>query len=189
MRTDRTQRTRIRSRAHARGYTLVEMLVVVTMLGIIGAMIIPSLSQTHVIRVQAAVRAVVSDVAFAQADALAYQQGRAVIFDTIANSYTLCEVRGAVIDPVADALYNQRGVGQRYTITLDEERFGGARLDSPDFNGGDILIFDELGGPVPAPGSGELSDGGSIDIIGPGLRYRVDVRAFTGRLVVTREEG
>lgn len=181
-------RTRTRSAAD-RGYTLVEMLIVMTMLGIISAMVIPSLSQTHVIRVQAAVRSVVADVAFAQSDALAYQQGRAVVFDDVANTYTLCEVRGNVIDPLADALYNQRGIGERYIVSLDEDRFGGARLDAPAFNGGNILIFDELGGPVPAPASGELSDGGTVDIVGPGLRYRVDVRAFTGRLVVSREEG
>src|SRR5688572_202575 len=76
----------------ARAYTLVEMLVVVAILGIAGALVIPSMGQAGVLRIHAAVRTLVSDLTFVQTDALAYQQRRAVIFDEDANSYTLAEV-------------------------------------------------------------------------------------------------
>ncbi|MFN9974149.1 MAG: Tfp pilus assembly protein FimT/FimU, partial [Phycisphaerae bacterium] len=54
-----------------RGYTLVEVLIVVTVLGIAGAVAAPAFSQTGVLRVQAALRSIVADISEAQSDALA----------------------------------------------------------------------------------------------------------------------
>jgi prepilin-type N-terminal cleavage/methylation domain-containing protein len=171
-----------------RAYTLVEVLVVVTILGIMGAMVIPSLGQTHVLRTQAAVRAVVADITFAQSDALAYQRGRAVVFDEDANSYTLVEITGGTIDADADALYDPRGPGQRYRVLLSEQDFGGARIENVDFNGGDALIFDELGGPVAEASSDVGSTGGSVDVVGPDTRFRINVAPFSGRITVQQIE-
>lgn len=170
----------------SRGYTLIEVLVVVTILGIAGAMVAPSMGQVGVLRIQSAVRSVVSDITFAQMDALGYQEQRAIVFDIDQNMYTLVQVTGNAIDTDADALYEPKGPNQRYRVSLDKESFGGTILESVDFDGDTTLIFDEVGGPVAAPGTSTLSDGGSIVIAGPLSRYRIDVAAFTGRVSVTR---
>lgn len=175
----------MRNRA-PRGYTLIEVLIVVTIMGILGAMVIPALGQTHVLRTQAVVRAVVADITYAQSDALAYQRGRAVIFEPDENRYTLAEVNGQVIDPVADALFDPRRPDDRYVVDLDDDdRFAGARFENIDLNGGNVLIFDEIGGPTPAGDDGSLSTGGSLDIVGgTGRRFRISISAFTGRVRV-----
>lgn len=175
----------IRTRA-SRGYTLIEVLVVVTILGIAGAMVAPSMGQVGVLRIQGAVRSVVSDITFAQMDALGYQEQRAIVFDIDENYYTLVQVTGNNVDPDADAIYDPKGPNQRYRVSLDKESFGGTTIESADFDGDTTLIFDEVGGPVAAPGTSVLSDGGSIVIAGPLSRYRINVAAFTGRVTVTR---
>lgn len=170
----------------AGGYTLIEVLIVVMILGIAAAVVTPNLSQAGVFRIQAAVRTVVADISFAQMDALGYQEQRAIAFDKEENMYTLIEVRGTSIDVENDALYDIKGPDQRYRVSLDREEFGNVQIESVDFDGDQILIFDEIGGPVATPGSSTLSDGGSIVISGPQSRFRIDVAAFTGRITVTQ---
>ena len=183
MSTTRTSRCADRSRA---GYTLVEVLVVTTMLGIAGAMVIPSLGSTGVLRTQAAVRSVVADITFAQMDAIGYQESRAVVFDTDENMYTLTRVGGSTIDPDADALFESKGPEGRYRVDLDAEQFGGAALTDIDLNSGSALIFDELGSPIAAPASTTLSDGGSLRITGQGSTFQINIAAFTGRVTVAQ---
>ncbi len=188
MQTPARARRRGDARPAPRAYTLIEVLVLVTILGIAAALVVPSMGQTHVLRVQAAVRTVVSDITFAQSDALAYQRGRAVMFDVDTNSYTLVEVVGTSLDPVNDALYDPHGPMQRYIVSLDDPRFGGATLENAVFDADANLIFDEMGGPVASPGSDTLSAGGSVEVVGPDTRWRINIAAFSGRVTVEQVE-
>lgn len=169
-----------------RGYTLMEVLVVVVILGILGSMVVPSVGGSTALRTQAAVRAIVADITFAQSDALSYQSPRAVMFDEDENWYTLVEVNGATLDADADALYDSKGPGERYRVDLDEVNFGGAFIANVSFNGGSDLIFDELGGPTPAAGDTSLSTGGSLEVRGTEVAYRINVAPFTGRVTVEK---
>ncbi len=180
----RHKRSTVNSRA--RGYTLVELLIVITILGTSAAMVIPSMGSVGVLRIQAAVRSVVADITFAQMDALAYQEERAVVFEEEGNFYTLTRVPGGTIDPDADALFDPKGPDQRYRVMLDDERFGGSFLRDISLNGGTAIIFDEMGAPIAAPSSATLSDGGSVQIQGPTSRFRIDIAAFTGRVTVVQ---
>jgi len=162
------------------------VLIVVMILGIAGALVAPSIGQAGVLQIQAAVRMVVSDITFAQMDALGYQEQRAIVFDVDTNQYTLIQVAGTTIDPDADALYDPKGPNDRYRISLNDPIYGGTVIESVDFDGDNTLIFDEMGGPVAAPGTSTLSDGGSIVLAGPLSRWRINVAAFTGRVTVTR---
>ncbi len=162
-----------------RAYTLIEVLVVVTVLGLAAALVVPSMGNTGVLRVQAAVRTVVSDITYAQADAMAFQSGRAILFDADANLYTLCEVRGTVIDPVADRIYDQ---------TFADKRFGDAAIVAANFGGQGRLIFDEMGAPVTTPGGSIPAPNGWIDVRGSDETYRITVEGYTGRVTVSRVE-
>ncbi len=163
------------------GYTLIEVLIVVTILGIAGAMLVPVMGQTAVLRVQGAVRTIVSDITIAQSDALAYQRGRAIVFNYPADqSYVTCEVNGTTIDPDLD----------RLSLTnLLQEDFGDSRITAVNFGGGSTLIFDEIGAPVAAPGSNTPAPTGIISVEGAGQRFDIAIEGYTGRVTVTRVGG
>jgi prepilin-type N-terminal cleavage/methylation domain-containing protein len=171
-----------------RAYTLVEMLIVVAILGIASAIVIPSVGQAGTLRGQSSVRAVVADLAFAQSDAMAFQSGRAVVFDVEENRYVVCAVNGASVDPETDALYDQSRVGGIMGIDLDDELFGQARLESVDIDGGTMLVFDEMGAPVNAPLSNSPSSGGIITIVCEDQRYTIVIDGFTGHITTSRAE-
>ncbi len=165
----------------ARGYTLIEVLIVVVILGIAGALVVPSIASADVLRVQAAVRTIVSDINFAQSDGLAHQEGRAIVFDPPTNRYALLEVHGPNPDPQTDTIYE---------VDLSQaNRFHDARIDSAIFDFGSTLVFDEFGGPVTAPGSATPGNGGTITVSGSGSVFAITVEAYTGRVTVTRLQG
>jgi prepilin-type N-terminal cleavage/methylation domain-containing protein len=164
-----------------RAYTLVEMLIVITMLGLATAVVAPSLGSTDVLRVQSTVRSIVADINFAQSDALARQQGRAIVFDVASNSYAILEVHGSTLNPATDTILS---------VDLNNaRRYHTSRLTGASFDGQPVLVFDELGGPVAGPGSSTPGAGGSITLMGSGATFRIDVEAYTGRVTVTKLAG
>lgn len=179
--------TRRRGRAPApRGFTLLELLAVVTILGIAAALLIPSMSQTSILRVQAAVRTIVSDITFAQSDAVAFQERRAIVFDVPNSTYRLVQVPGNVIDVDLNTMYDPTREGGRYIVNFNDQVFGGARITAVDFDGESTLIFDGLGGPVADAAGDEPGSGGTITVVGSGSTFVITVEAFTGRVTATR---
>ncbi|MEO1584546.1 MAG: prepilin-type N-terminal cleavage/methylation domain-containing protein [Planctomycetota bacterium] len=172
-----------------RAYTLLELMIVVVLLGITAAVVAPNLRGSEPIRVQTAVRALASDIMFAQSDALAYQQRRAVVLDPASNSYWIAEVTGAELDFDTDAMYKVDGPEQRFSVSLDDLSGGAAQLISADFDGLEMIIFDELGGPVADLTSDTPASGGSLVVGGEEDRFRLRVEPYTGRVTVAREGG
>jgi prepilin-type N-terminal cleavage/methylation domain-containing protein len=164
-----------------RGYTLIELLIVVTMLGIASSVVLPSLGSTDVLRVQSTVRAIVADINVAQSEALAHQQTRALIFDVERNRYSLVEVPGATLDPASNTIYS---------VNLNDSRsFHNSVMVSANFDGDNVLLFDELGGPIADVGGSTPSSGGTIVVQGSGSVFNINVEAYTGRVTVTRVSG
>ncbi len=171
-----------------RGFTLIEVLIVVTLLGIAGAMVIPAMGSTGALRIQAAVRTIVADITVAQSEAVAFQERRALVFDVDSSSYRVIAVPGNTLDPDNNTLYDPSRPGGRYIVNFtDENRFGDARITAVDFDGQAALIFDAMGGPIVDPGANTPSAGGAITVTGGGQTFVIRVEAFTGRVTVTRQ--
>jgi prepilin-type N-terminal cleavage/methylation domain-containing protein len=163
------------------GYTLIEVLVVVTVLGIAASMVIPSFGGSEPLRVQAAVRTVVSDITFAQSDALAFQTGRAITFHADEGRYALIEVRGSSVNESTDMIYDQQLANARFGVLQIVEADFGSNVDG-------TLIFDEMGSPVTAAGGSTPAPNGRLVIEGAGDRYTLTVEGFTGRVTIARTE-
>jgi prepilin-type N-terminal cleavage/methylation domain-containing protein len=176
-------------RSHiSRGYTLIEMLMVVAILGIAGAMVIPSLGSTSVLKVQGALRSIVSDITFAQCDAVAFQEKRAIVFDVDHSAYSLVQVPGNTVDVATNTMYDAARVSGKWKVDFTQDtRFGDARITAVDFGGGaQNLIFDGLGGPIADPSSNNPGPGGTITVAGSGASWTITVEAFTGRVTVAQ---
>ncbi|MBL8763861.1 MAG: prepilin-type N-terminal cleavage/methylation domain-containing protein [Phycisphaerae bacterium] len=172
-------------RAIRHGYTLIEVLVVVVVLGIAGALVIPSMGSTGILRVQAAVRSVVSDIVFCQADAVAFQERRAIVFDS-ATTYRLVQVPGSVIDIEHNTLYDPSRPSGLYVVDVSDPRYGDARINSALFDSHNYLVFDEQGAPLGDLGTNTAGSGGTVTITGSEQTFDVTVDAFTGRVSVQR---
>lgn len=195
-----------RARGRDGGYTLIELVITLALLGIAGTMVIPAMTQSGVLRTQAAVRTIVADITFLQGDALAYQERRAIWFGRYAendagnytygegNGYVLAEVNGPVLDLATDAmpdpdfpeapLFRDFGAIDRNRTAWN--KYGGVTIENVNFNGGDMLIFDELGGPVENLTGPEAGNGGSLEVRGDLAAFRINVAPFTGRVTVER---
>lgn len=183
-----------------RAFTLIEVMIVVILLGIAGALVIPSMSQTGVLRIQAAVRTIVADITFMQGEAVAYQGRRAMWFGKVAqwnaatsswtfvngNGYVLAEINGPTLNLNVDYMIEPGKLGRPYFRNFDDDRFGGAVLSAANFDGNALLIFDELGGPVANLTGPIPSIGGSVTITGSGAMFVLQVEPYTGRVTVTK---
>ena len=69
-----------RSGGIRRSYTLIEILIVVTILGLAATMVVPRIAGRDRLTLQAAVRTLIADMGFAQSDALAQQEYRRLVF-------------------------------------------------------------------------------------------------------------
>ncbi|MEM1329386.1 MAG: prepilin-type N-terminal cleavage/methylation domain-containing protein [Planctomycetota bacterium] len=174
-----------RERMFRRGYTLVEILIVVVIMGLAGALVAPTISSADALRGQAAVRTLVSDITFAQSDAIAMQQPRAVVFDPDANLYSLVAVFGTTATEVLVDPYNN---GRRYEVSLDDPDFGGARLTTVQFSDSEpeMLVFDEFGAPIEEPGSITPIPQGVIEIETRLDRFTINVDGMTGQVWTER---
>lgn len=158
--------------AHAAGgFTLVEVLVVVVIVGIAGAVIVPQMLRAGTMNVQAAARMVTADLLYAQNDAIAQQAARRVIFDVPGNRYRVADSGGTALS----VTWKGAGAANYVTSFATDGRFAGVSLLAASFGSDSFIEYDDLGSP---------SSGGSIDLVASGLRYRVTVTPMTGRVSV-----
>ena len=175
------------------------MLVGIGILSIAGMILVPNLIDRGTFAIQAAARSIVSDIVFAQSDALANQEYRRFQFIETPEGETgylgYCIIRVSPesfsfpYDPgSADYVFDPLGSvgnGGRYLVDFSsDERFEGVSIESVDLDAGlDYTTFDEYGGSVSSSG-GAPGIGGTIDLVSEGSRYRVTVSAFTAKTTV-----
>jgi len=154
------------------GFSFIELLMVVSILAIAAIVVVPQIARSDTFEIQGAARALVSDLLYAQNEAIGEQAVRRVVFDPAADTYRLTD--GSNTSLPAPWL------GGEYAVALgDGGDFSSVTIDSTSFTG-DTVSFDELGSP---------SEGGTIDLVAGGLRYRITVTAFTGRVTVEQVTG
>lgn len=166
------------------GFTLVEILTVVVILGIVSAVILPQIGSRDDLRAAAAARIVIADLIYAQNLAIATQRTTYVRFD--GDAYGIYE------SPTATTPVTHPISQQPYTARFGDSGSPGLNLTtvvSRSFDGLDILAFDELGAPYSyntvTSSLSSLVAAGEI-VIGSGShRLRVSVEPFTGEVVVT----
>lgn len=156
-------------------YTLVEVLVVVTILGIASALVVPSMLSAGSLGIQAAARLVVADILFAQNEAIAAQATRRVVFDDPAttDAYRLTDGAGATL-----TMGWVSGEDGNYAVDFrTDDRFQGIEIRAVDFDGAATLAFDDLGSPL-------LSNEGFVRIGQRDQELTIRIQPFTGRVTI-----
>lgn len=177
-----------------RAYTLVELLIVIAILGIAGALLVPNIVNRDVMLAEAAVRQLISDLSYAQSDALAHQELRRIWFYDDGRGYCIYRVTQATFgddfdpdtaDYIADPLASAGNVGSYIVDYAADGRWEGVRIGEVDLDGGERFItYDELGGVITtgmAP-----STGGTIVLAYDGASYEITIAPFTGKITVAK---
>ncbi|MCH2139171.1 MAG: GspH/FimT family pseudopilin [Phycisphaerales bacterium] len=182
-----------RTRQHG-GYTLVEMMVTLIILGVAAALLVPTLGGFGSIETQSAVRRLVSDIAFAQSEAVAHQEFHRVVFHDDGSGWSLVRVEQATFfDPFApgtaeyltDPARVNRGGGDFIVDLAADSRFQSVAVESvATAEGVRIVTFDPLGGTVAAPGT--AAGAATVVLSGDDSRWEVAVAPVTGRTSVRK---
>jgi prepilin-type N-terminal cleavage/methylation domain-containing protein len=184
-------------------FTLIELLITIAVLSIAMLLVIPSMAGTGVLRVQGVARTIVSDISFAQADAMAYQTRRMLWFGKVPQApseagwsfvdgpgYAIAEVNGPVFDLSTDFLYApdhpDLPLARDFSKGLEVEVGLSAVFGDPGEEGSDWLIFDELGGTAGGLTGPEPGPGGVILIESDLVTYTITIEPLTGRTTVDR---
>jgi type II secretion system protein H len=169
-----TAPTRLRLRSI--GFTLVEVLMVVAVLGIVSAVVVPQVLSSHRLVAQAATRSIVANLSNAQNEAIARQAPITVVFEIEQNRYKLVDEDGNLIQQRT----TPGGTAQSIVDFDQGSKYQGVELISAQFGSDSTSVtYDALGSP---------DQGGTVKLRANDHRFRVDVASFTGRITVDRVE-
>ena len=135
-------------RRNCRGFTLVEILVVVIIIGIASAVVVPNLGTRNDLNVASATRTIVADLIYAQNRAILSQAKRYVNISTVGQNYSIL----TCTPNTAPLTYEQNPTSlQNYITPFGSAATPGAMqtvlLQTPSADGKTCLAFDELGQP------------------------------------------
>jgi prepilin-type N-terminal cleavage/methylation domain-containing protein len=181
-----------RHRGCAVGFTLVEILAVIVILGIASAIIVPQMGTRDDMRAAAAARTLIADLIYAQNQAITTGRWVYVKFDVANNKYTLLSTASsggdvAINNPITQTTYVQQfGASARGWEQVS--------LGSAVFNGADVsfrpmytVAFDEIGSPYvfnyTNNQTNDLNDG-SVQLRCGQFTTTVSVAPATGEITV-----
>jgi type II secretion system protein H len=164
------EHSRVPASRQQRGFTLIEILMVVVILGIASAVILPQMNSRDDQRVASAARALMADLLYAQNRSIAYQTRHYVQFNTAINSWQVMvdagNAPGSIIThPVS---------GLPYVTTVNTGTLANVTLNSVNFDGNTTLSFDQMG--VPSSWS---AGGGNVALISGSVVFQAGTNHIT----------
>jgi prepilin-type N-terminal cleavage/methylation domain-containing protein len=174
------------------GFTLVEILAVVVILGIASAIVIPQMGTRDDMRAASAARTLVADLIYAQNMAISTGKKVYVKFDVTNNNYTLLSTAAsggdvAMINPITQTTYTQQfgATGSGWQgMTISSASFNGATASYASLY---TIAFDEIGSPYvfsyTTNTTDDLASGSTVLTCGT-FTSTVSVAAATGEITV-----
>lgn len=146
-----------------RGFTLMEVLILIVIGMIIAGVAMPAVSSFDDMGVSADIRILQSDVEFAQARAIATGQSHRILFDMTNHRYQVESPPGVILD---------EPLGKRPWIrVLAKAPQNGSILSGCDFGGELAILFD---------GAGTPASGGFVSLQLGAFRGKLNVAPVTG---------
>jgi len=186
---ERPNRHRHRARLAA-AFTLVEVLATVVILGIVALCALPVLSGRGDIDAQTAARRLMTDMAFAQGDAMNRQEFRRIHFFEDGSGWCILALDAAGLDAPFDAASARfvanplAGADRGGAMRVDFGRdglFAGLRIESVSMgDASSDLTFDPMGGIVDATGA--ASAGGSLVLRSGEGAILIEFAPLTGKV-------
>ena len=169
------------------GFTLVEVLAVVVIIGIAAAAILPQIGNRDDMRTASAARALMADLAYVQSRAVSTQRKHYVRFDVINNRYEVLDQFSPSERVITHPVDKNEFRVQFGSTRSDDLKLVG--LNSVSFGTGKtVLVFDELGTPMACDVAGgvatPLTAAGTIELKARSYSMTVSVEPLSGELNV-----
>jgi type II secretion system protein H len=171
-------------RRAAAGFTLIEILVVVVILGIISAIIVPQINSRDDLKASSAARALTADLIYAQNLAITRQQMIYVKFDAAAETYKVVDsvspenvlTHPVLLSPFLVSLGANATTPQLRTVMIG----------TASFDGQPIIGFDEMGVPysVTPAGAASAMTAGSVGLTCGSMTMTVTIEPYTGSITI-----
>jgi len=162
-----------------RGFTLIEILSVVVIIGIVSAIILPQLSSRDDLRCASAARALMADLLYAQNRSIALQQMQYVQFNAATNTYQVLDAvspNDVITHPVN---------GTPYTVNVAAGSQANVTLSTVSFDGNNTIAFDAMGVPYSYNGTTTAAlISGQVVIKCGGNQLTVSVGPYSGEIKV-----
>ena len=162
----------------SRGFSLTELIVIISILGILSWLAYPKMAAMDEIKLDAAARRLAADLRYAQSLAMSRRVIHGVLFDPALEKYTVFAPVPAT--PITDPADRARTLSVDYTSRTE---FRGVLVQTATFGTTPGVTFDYFG--VPRDTSGvDLSSAGSVVLSYMGMNDTVFVAPQTGMVTV-----
>ena len=165
-------KNRYGSRDRIRGFTLVELLIVIAIISIAALTAIPMMSSAASMQIRSAANMLVADLEYAKSLAISRAQNYSVVFDVAADSYQIEDQFGTVLPHPVKKGFN-------YVINFQNDgRLDKVDIASVNFDTTNEVKFDYLGSPY--NGGGTPLNSGVVSLQAGGTTTTVTVEPVTG---------
>jgi prepilin-type N-terminal cleavage/methylation domain-containing protein len=162
----------------SRGFSLTELIVIISILGILGWVAYPKMAAMDEIKLDAAARRLAGDLRYAQSLAMSRRVIHGILFDPALEKYTVFAPDAA--SPITDPADRARPLAVDYTSRTE---FRGVLVQSATFGTTPGVTFDYFGVPRDTAGV-DLTSTGSVVLSYQGQSDTVLVAPQTGMVTV-----
>jgi prepilin-type N-terminal cleavage/methylation domain-containing protein len=160
------------------GFTMVELVLVITLIGILAWIAYPRFAAVYEIKLDAAARRVAGDLRFAQSRSIGTRRVHGVLFEPAQGRYTVFAPGPAT--PIADPADRSRPLRVDFARTTE---YRGVTIASATFGATSGVKFDFFGVPLDTAGT-ELLSAGRVVLTYQSYTDTVEVSPGTGAVEV-----
>ncbi len=151
-----------------RGFTLIEILIVMAIITIVAMTAIPMMSSASSVQIRAAANMIAADLEYAKSMAITRGQNYSVVFDQNADSYQLEDPDGVIQHPVKK--------GFNYIVDFGSDtRLNRVDITGANFSGNPDVEFDSMGSP---------DSGGTVSLQAGSTTATITVVPITGYISI-----
>jgi len=163
----------------AKGFTIVELMIVIVIIAIAAVMAVPLMSSAGSLQIRSAANMIASDLEYAKSMAISRGRSYSVVFDKDAESYQIEDEKD---DGSWDVIKHPVRKGFDYVVNFADRGLDKVDIVNASFNSTSVVKFDFLGSPH--NGGGGPINSGVVSLAAGSSTVTVEVEPVTGFITI-----